>query len=176
MINKSNKKIYILITQIGVTQIAELLVSIKRLQKFMLYEELEETSKKTEECKNERSKDDQNDVNKVEKDTNDVKSTDVETNNQTEYILSLRNANCKWLVHDQEDTLKNININVKSGELIAVVGQVGSGKSSLLNVILKELPLNSGIIEVCIVSSIIVSCLCNLPHSDRYDTSYQYDS
>ncbi|KAG9435895.1 multidrug resistance-associated protein lethal [Apis mellifera carnica] len=132
----------------GVTQIAELLVSIKRLQKFMLYEELEETSKKTEECKNERSKDDQNDVNKVEKDTNDVKSTDVETNNQAEYILSLRNANCKWLVHDQEDTLKNININVKSGELIAVVGQVGSGKSSLLNVILKELPLNSGIIEI----------------------------
>ncbi|XP_043798878.1 probable multidrug resistance-associated protein lethal(2)03659 [Apis laboriosa] len=135
----------------GVTQIAELLVSIKRLQKFMLYEELEETSEKTEEYKNERSKDEKkkNDVNKIEKDINDVKSqTDVETNNQAEYILSLRNANSKWFVHEQEDTLKNININVKSGELIAVVGQVGSGKSSLLNVILKELPLNSGIIEI----------------------------
>ncbi|XP_012339261.1 probable multidrug resistance-associated protein lethal(2)03659 [Apis florea] len=134
----------------GVTQIAELLVSIKRLQKFMLYEELEETSEKTEECKNERSKDEKNknDVNKVEKDINDVKNTDVETNNQVEYILSLRNANSKWFVHEKEDTLKNININVKSGELIAVVGQVGSGKSSLLNVILKELPLNSGIIEI----------------------------
>lgn len=154
------------------TQIAELLVSIKRLQKFMLYEELEEINEKTEECKNERSKDekDKNDVNKIEKDTNDVKSTDIETNNEAEYILSLRNANTKWFVHEQEDTLKNININVKSGELIAVVGQVGSGKSSLLNVILKELPLNSGIIEVCIVSFwIIVSCLCNLPHSYTFD-------
>lgn len=130
----------------------------------MLYEELEETSEKTEECKNERSKDEKNknDVNKVEKDINDVKNTDVETNNQVEYILSLRNANSKWFVHEKEDTLKNININVKSGELIAVVGQVGSGKSSLLNVILKELPLNSGIIEVCIISWIIISCLYNL--------------
>lgn len=159
--NLTKKKKYY---KTGVTQIAELLVSIKRLQKFMLYEELEETSEKTEECKNERSKDEKNknDVNKVEKDINDVKNTDVETNNQVEYILSLRNANSKWFVHEKEDTLKNININVKSGELIAVVGQVGSGKSSLLNVILKELPLNSGIIEVCIISWIIISCLYNL--------------
>jgi len=37
---------------------------------------------------------------------------------------------------------------VRPGELIAVVGQVGAGKSSLLNVILKELRLQEGSIKV----------------------------
>jgi ABC-type lipoprotein export system ATPase subunit len=36
--------------------------------------------------------------------------------------------------------LKNINLTVKKGELLAVVGKVGSGKSSLLNAIIGECP------------------------------------
>ena len=62
--------------------------------------------------------------------------------------ISIENAGAKWLSYEDEDTLKNININIKSGQLVAIVGQVGSGKSSLLNVILKELNLNSGSIQV----------------------------
>lgn len=67
--------------------------------------------------------------------------------------ITLEHASAKWLDFVQEDTLHDINLEVKSGELIAVVGQVGSGKSSLLNVILKELPLTSGTVQV-IASSI----------------------
>ncbi|KYN20532.1 hypothetical protein ALC57_07131 [Trachymyrmex cornetzi] len=37
---------------------------------------------------------------------------------------------------------------VRSGELIAVVGQVGAGKNNLLNVILKELRLQEGSIQI----------------------------
>lgn len=131
----------------GITQIAELLVSVRRLQKFMLYEEINEENEKME-CKQKGSKNDKgkNDANIIEEDIRDEKRKT--TNYEGEYIMSLKNANVKWFSHDHEDTLKNININVKSGELIAVVGQVGSGKSSLLNVMLKELPLKSGTIEV----------------------------
>ncbi|XP_056011170.1 ATP-binding cassette sub-family C member 4-like isoform X2 [Ostrea edulis] len=44
--------------------------------------------------------------------------------------------------------LKNINLDVKQGELLAVVGSVGSGKSSLLMCLLKELPPAMGKLHV----------------------------
>ncbi|CAK9828719.1 Probable multidrug resistance-associated protein lethal(2)03659 [Anthophora retusa] len=124
----------------GITQMAELLVSVKRLQRFMLYEEINYANRMPE--SNQEGSNN-------EKKTNDTTQEKVEVNNDgKEHIINLTNASAKWLVYEQEDTLKNINIKVKSGELVAVVGQVGSGKSSLLNVILKELPLKSGGIEI----------------------------
>jgi ABC-type multidrug transport system fused ATPase/permease subunit len=45
-------------------------------------------------------------------------------------------------------TLCNINIKIKRGQLLAVVGGVGSGKSSLLNGMLGELWLQNGQIKV----------------------------
>ncbi|KAL6271831.1 hypothetical protein ACE6H2_028742 [Prunus campanulata] len=50
-----------------------------------------------------------------------------------------------WL---QED-LKHINLNVNKGELTAIVGTVGSGKSSLLASILGEMHKLSGKVRVC---------------------------
>jgi len=73
----------------------------------------------------------------------------VDQLNNVEYSISIKNGNAKWLDYEQEDTLMNINMKVRPGELIAVVGQVGAGKSSLLNVILKELRLQEGSIQVC---------------------------
>lgn len=137
-----------------------MLVSVRRLQKFMSYEEINEEDEKME-CKQKKLKNhkDKNDANIIEEEVHDGKRKTA--NYQGEYIMSLKNANVKWFSHDHEDTLKNININVKSGELIAVVGQVGSGKSSLLNVMLKELPLKSGTIEVRIAPWIIISSSYN---------------
>ena len=44
-----------------------------------------------------------------------------------------------------EDTLKNINITSTSpGQLIALIGSVGSGKSSLISALLREIPLTGG--------------------------------
>lgn len=45
-------------------------------------------------------------------------------------------------------TLSNINVNIKKGKLIGVVGPVGAGKSSLLQALLRELPLESGSINI----------------------------
>lgn len=43
-----------------------------------------------------------------------------------------------------ERTLRNINLEVKRGQLVAVVGEVGSGKSSLLSALLGDIPKVSG--------------------------------
>ncbi|XP_034175482.2 putative multidrug resistance-associated protein lethal(2)03659 isoform X2 [Osmia lignaria lignaria] len=129
----------------GITQMAELMVSIRRLQRFMLHEEMDIKKEKNEDY-NETSKDE-------EKNKNDVNSVDNEVSgakpvNEDDSIISIKDASAKWVSYEQEDTLKNLTVKVKRGELIAVVGQVGSGKSSLLNLILKELPASSGSIEV----------------------------
>uniref|UniRef100_A0A0D9W2Q2 ABC transporter C family member 13 n=1 Tax=Leersia perrieri TaxID=77586 RepID=A0A0D9W2Q2_9ORYZ len=48
-----------------------------------------------------------------------------------------------------ETVLKGINLEVKRGELAAVVGMVGSGKSSLLSCIMGEMDKVSGKVRVC---------------------------
>ncbi|XP_065933452.1 ATP-binding cassette sub-family C member 4-like isoform X1 [Magallana gigas] len=49
-------------------------------------------------------------------------------------------------------SLKNIDLEVKKGELLAVVGPVGSGKTSLLLSLLKELPPETG--QVCVQGTV----------------------
>eukprot|EP00158_Paraphelidium_tribonemae_P009276 Partr_v1_DN28821_c1_g1_i1_m34129 putative ATP-binding cassette, sub-family C (CFTR MRP), member len=46
------------------------------------------------------------------------------------------------------DALKNINIKIKRGQLVAIVGAVGSGKTSLLNAILGEMKSVNGTIGI----------------------------
>ena len=43
------------------------------------------------------------------------------------------------LAHLSEPAIKDIDLKVKEGSLVAVVGQVGSGKSSLISAILGEM-------------------------------------
>ncbi|XP_043284650.1 probable multidrug resistance-associated protein lethal(2)03659 [Venturia canescens] len=131
----------------GITQVAEAFVSIKRLQNFMMFEEVNDINenKKTstgspppvvEEKKRE----------KVHTEKPVTGSRREGTGGDGSVILDRCYA--KWLNSDREDTLRAINFKVNPGQLVAVVGQVGSGKSSLLNVILKELPVRSGSVEV----------------------------
>ncbi|KMQ91166.1 putative multidrug resistance-associated, lethal 03659-like isoform x5 protein, partial [Lasius niger] len=63
------------------------------------------------------------------------------------FALRLINVNAKWHGDNKGYTLSNVNLTVLPGSFVAVVGQVGSGKSSLLQAILQELPLTNGSIE-----------------------------
>ncbi|TYK18126.1 ABC transporter C family member 4-like [Cucumis melo var. makuwa] len=62
--------------------------------------------------------------------------------------VEVRDGSFSWDDEDGE-VLKNINFNVRKGELTAVVGIVGSGKSSLLASILGEMHKISGRVRVC---------------------------
>lgn len=45
-------------------------------------------------------------------------------------------------------TLRDIDLEIQKGKMIGIVGAVGAGKSSLLQALLRELPLESGSISV----------------------------
>ncbi|KAK5645932.1 hypothetical protein RI129_004396 [Pyrocoelia pectoralis] len=107
---------------LAVSFFAEAKVSVQRIEKFLLQEEIH--------------------INQVSNQT--VNSEDsVKTG-----LIKINQAKASWTPNPIVDTLSNITLNIVPGTLCAVVGQVGAGKSSLLNVILKELPLNSGLLEV----------------------------
>ncbi|XP_045532540.1 multidrug resistance-associated protein 1 isoform X2 [Pieris brassicae] len=94
-----------------ISNVVQTAVGIKRLNKFMNAEELDEES--------------------VEHDPKDPNP------------LSIENCNFSW-GDTPEPILKNINLQVPKGHLVAVVGAVGSGKSSLLSALLGEMYKTSG--------------------------------
>jgi ABC-type multidrug transport system, ATPase and permease components len=104
----------------GVAEIAETLVSIKRLEEYLFLEEFRDNPSK-----------------KIET----AKSDDT-------YSVSVSNITAKWVKENSDNTLQGVDIQVKQGALIAIIGQVGSGKTSLLQAILGELPVTSGDIRM----------------------------
>lgn len=104
----------------GISEIAEVFVGIKRLEEFMLNDEFE--------IKKQLSYDNSNEADKSK--------------------IKLQELTVKWNARLSDNALENINLNVKKGTLVGVIGPVGSGKSSLLQTILGELELVSGKIQV----------------------------
>ncbi|KAI8881443.1 multi drug resistance-associated protein MRP [Backusella circina FSU 941] len=63
-------------------------------------------------------------------------------------LVDISHATFRWTKENAEGELKNINITVKKGELMAVVGRVGSGKSTLISSILGDNVKMSGKVTV----------------------------
>lgn len=59
-----------------------------------------------------------------------------------------KNVNFKYSEHAEKNTLENININIKSGQFIGVLGSTGSGKTSLVNLISRLYDINEGELTV----------------------------
>ncbi|XP_065206731.1 multidrug resistance-associated protein 1-like [Planococcus citri] len=70
------------------------------------------------------------------------------THEKGEEALVIENGEFAWEKNQKTPTLKNINLRIKQGSLVAIVGQVGSGKSSLISAFLGELPKKSGRVNV----------------------------
>lgn len=63
----------------------------------------------------------------------------------SEIIIKTENA----VIRQQRNTiLKNVNLEIQSGEFVYLIGKVGSGKSSFLKTLYAELPLEYGKVEV----------------------------
>lgn len=62
--------------------------------------------------------------------------------------LKLKYLDATWSKDATDNTLENINLDLRNNKLVAIIGPVGCGKSSLLNLFLKELTIKSGEMEI----------------------------
>ena len=77
----------------------------------------------------------------------EINETDVTFENIPGVAIRVQNADLGY--DNKEAYLKNLNFEARKGELVAVVGEVGNGKSSLLFGILGEMhKLNNGVINL----------------------------
>uniref|UniRef100_A0A6P7GCD8 Multidrug resistance-associated protein 4-like n=1 Tax=Diabrotica virgifera virgifera TaxID=50390 RepID=A0A6P7GCD8_DIAVI len=93
-------------------------VSIARLEKFLLLEEVEEET--------------------------------VVNEKHGDHVgcINLNNVTASWSPKSIVPTLIDIDLHLRCGTLCCVVGNVGSGKSSLLQLFLRELPITSGYMNI----------------------------
>ncbi|VVC32175.1 Hypothetical protein CINCED_3A023482 [Cinara cedri] len=131
----------------GIGKISELLASIKRIEEFLLSDEKDEQSISAE---NAITNGYENlNYDNCYSDTCDsaipvtVRNDIISSSGNGEIIIT--NVSARWT---DNNSLKNINLVVKPGRLYAIIGPVGAGKSSLLQSILRELPLSEGSVSV----------------------------
>uniref|UniRef100_A0A8C9CP31 ATP binding cassette subfamily C member 4 (PEL blood group) n=1 Tax=Phocoena sinus TaxID=42100 RepID=A0A8C9CP31_PHOSS len=63
-------------------------------------------------------------------------------------IVDVQELTASWDKASETPTLQGLSFTVRPGELLAVVGPVGAGKSSLLSAVLGELPPSQGLVSV----------------------------
>ncbi|XP_043261450.1 uncharacterized protein LOC122402590 [Colletes gigas] len=131
---------------------AEVMVSLRRIQQFLLLEEQSEKEwppvpahangslifKKRKKEK---------EMEKVEaiKMTNGWSNTAPKENEQSAPVsVELERVSANWIPKQLPPTLCHVSMHIRSGELCTLVGTVGSGKSSILYLLLKELTVGAG--------------------------------
>lgn len=77
--------------------------------------------------------------------------------NYGEPLVKVEKGTTTWSRTLAQPVLQNIDLEAKKGELLAIVGRVGSGKSSILSSVLGEMTKLSG--QFTVKGSIV--CLCN---------------
>ena len=76
------------------------------------------------------------------------------TRNEEPEVITIENGNFVWETKTESGdsnitpTLKDIHFNVKEGVLVAIVGSVGSGKSSFLSALLGEMECLTGRVNI----------------------------
>nr|XP_036672754.1 probable multidrug resistance-associated protein lethal(2)03659 [Drosophila suzukii] len=129
---------------LGMTQTAETLVSIKRLEKFLLCAQSKTSNDTIENTQ------DINDLQEAEEKllgtTSGVITTEEPLHSKAR--LSIRGLRAKWDASATNYTLSGVDLQVSPGTLLAIVGHTGSGKSSLIQAILRELRAESGEIKI----------------------------
>ncbi|CAH1738402.1 unnamed protein product [Aphis gossypii] len=130
----------------GLGQISELQVSIKRIQDFLLHEEKDDKHIPIQYISDKQTITSYNELIMYPNKKNADKKYNIELLNT--FCVDISKATAKWIDNQTSNALENISLTIKSGNLVAIVGTVGAGKSSLIQAILQELPLSKGSIHV----------------------------
>ncbi|KAJ8319362.1 hypothetical protein KUTeg_004453 [Tegillarca granosa] len=77
----------------------------------------------------------------------ELDSSAVQHDISAKHAISMENCTVTW-DHETVSTLRNINLQIPDGSLVAIVGAVGSGKSSMLSAMLGEMEKVSGSVNV----------------------------
>ncbi|KAG8684180.1 hypothetical protein FRC11_012505, partial [Ceratobasidium sp. 423] len=102
------------------SQLVEAAVAVTRIRKFLLSEELQADARIV--------------------DDGEVAEGDT--------VLEIKGADFKWSKTAEVPILENIDLTVRKGELIGVLGRVGSGKTSLLSAVVGEMVREDGTVKV----------------------------
>ena len=90
---------------------------------------------------------------------------DVKKDETNESAVKIEKASFSWSNAD-EPTLKNIDVEIKKKSLTAIVGSVGSGKSSLLSAMLGKKPLAKGQL---ILKGVLMSSISSKKRTKEFD-------
>ncbi|KAG7304443.1 ABCC5 [Plutella xylostella] len=119
--------------------LAETKVTIRRLEEFLMLEELPTKLAITANGK------ETNGLTVVNGEKEKLKMEKIKSNYTG---LVLNGVSASWEPNPIVDTLINLKFSAKPGQFVGVAGHVGAGKSSLLQVILGELPVSRGTLSL----------------------------
>ncbi|KIK17829.1 hypothetical protein PISMIDRAFT_110603 [Pisolithus microcarpus 441] len=132
------------------SSVIEAMVSVKRLSNFLHAEELQQDA------------------------TTRVAKSSLSSG---EVVLSIKGGEFAWTRSDVQPTLEDINLTVRRGELVGVLGRVGAGKSSLLSAIIGDMRKIEG--EVTLYGSVSYAAqnpwIMSATVRDNILFSHQYD-
>ncbi|XP_068140076.1 probable multidrug resistance-associated protein lethal(2)03659 [Drosophila tropicalis] len=117
----------------GMSQFAELVVSLKRIENFLVRNESEahsDSEPSQDQLRNEKA------------------NGSGQHHQFMEAGIEINQLTAKWSSENHDPALDNINLSLKPQQLVAVIGPVGSGKSSLIQAILGELSPESGSVKL----------------------------
>ena len=81
-------------------------------------------------------------------------------------MIELKNVSFKYELQE-EKTIKNLDLYVKQGEFVGIIGKNGSGKTTLLKLITGQLPPRSGSLIRADFSSIYIDQEYSIVRNDR---------
>ncbi|XP_026805630.1 probable multidrug resistance-associated protein lethal(2)03659 isoform X2 [Rhopalosiphum maidis] len=134
----------------SVLTLSDILITNKRIQSFLLQDEKEKNNKPLL-LKSEITSKNGIEMSYINSNnyTKNGTSNKKDKNQSNNLGIDLFNVSTKWILNQPKNSLNNINLSVRPGRLVAIIGPVGAGKTSLIHAILRELPLCEGSISVC---------------------------
>ncbi|KAH8232361.1 hypothetical protein KR032_004783 [Drosophila birchii] len=119
----------------GISQFAELLVSVRRLETFMHHPETQVRDKSGSPTL-------------APPKGESLNGDSPKSNGLSDNLIEFNQFQARWESHSVDPTLEDINLQLGRRKLVAVIGPVGAGKSSLIQAVLGELPATSGSLRV----------------------------